>query len=343
MPLALDLGAYPGNLPAEVSRPRVLIVSSSPYPPPDVFLSAAILAETEDINRNIVETLDALPDPWSYPVEVIRQRRREGKGPFPLAPKSERAHTESIDGPAGRLELRILAPDQPRGVYLHLHGGGWTLGASDQQDPLFERYADNCGLASVSVEYRLAPEHPYPAAPDDCEAAALWLVDNAQARFGTSRLIIGGESAGAHLAVLTLLRLRDRHGLAPFAGANLIAGCFDLGMTPSVRNWGDEKLILNTRDIGIFTGNFLPGGMDPRSPEISPLYADLAGMPAARFTCGTRDPLVDDSMFMAARWAAAGARSELALYPGGAHIFMAFPGALASQGHADVQTFLNSL
>ena len=96
--------------------------------------------------------------------------------------------------------MRIIAPENPRGVYLHIHGGGWTWGTADEQDPWLDRLAERCGLAVVSVEYRLAPENPYPAAPDDCEAAALWLIREAESRFGTSRLFIGGESAGAHLS-----------------------------------------------------------------------------------------------------------------------------------------------
>src|SRR5690606_5171609 len=104
-----------------------------------------------------------------------------------------------------------------------------------------ERLVDHCGLAVVSVDYRLAPEAPYPAAPDDCEAAARWLAAEAKERFGTDRLFIGGESAGAHLSVVTMVRLRDRHRLTPFCGANLNAGCFDLALTPSARRFGSER------------------------------------------------------------------------------------------------------
>ncbi len=86
--------------------------------------------------------------------------------------------------------------------------------------------------AVLSVDHRLAPEHPFPAGPDDCEAAARWLVDRAEAEFGTARLLIGGESAGAHLSVLTLLRLRDRHGITgTFRAAHLTFGPYDLSMT----------------------------------------------------------------------------------------------------------------
>jgi acetyl esterase/lipase len=193
------------------------------------------------------------------------------------------------------------------------------------------------------VDYRLAPEAPYPAGPDDCEAAALWLLREAESRFGTTRFVIGGESGGAHLSVLTLLRLRDRHGLTPFIGANLFAGCYDLTLTPSVRRWGDEKLVLDTRDIRIFTDNFCGPDIDRGSPEISPLYADLKGMPPALLSVGTLDPLLDDTLFMSARWVAAGNQAELALWPGGCHVFIGYPSRMAERAFTRIDAFMNSL
>ncbi|HUS62635.1 MAG TPA: alpha/beta hydrolase fold domain-containing protein, partial [Acidimicrobiales bacterium] len=122
-----------------------------------------------------------------------------------------------------------------------------------------------------------------------------------------------------------------RHGITgAFAGANLVYGCYDLSSTPAVRNWGDRNLVLSTPIVKWFTENYLPG-MDReamRDPDISPLYADLAGMPPALFTVGTLDMLLDDSMFMSARWRAAGNEAELRLYEEGIHAFNLFPGAL---------------
>ena len=162
-------------------------------------------------------------------------------------------------------------------------------------------------MTCVSVKYRLAPENPYPAGPDDCEAAALWIVREGTKRFGTTKLAIGGESAGAHLSAVTLLRLRDRHKLSPFSAALLNYGCFDLGMTPSARHWGDgEARAQHRRRSTAFRKCFLPPGTDTSDPDVSPLYADLRGMPAALFSVGTRDALLDDSLFMAPRWLAAG-------------------------------------
>jgi len=308
---------------------------------PQLFSPAAIAPATKALNEEIVAKLSALPDPWSFPVEDVRRRRREGLGPFPPLPQSERARIIEIDGPAGPIALRVIAPDKPRGVYLHIHGGGWTWGAPDEQDPDLERLAA-LGFACVSVRYRLAPEHPYPAAPDDCEAAALWLVREGEKTFGTTFFTIGGESAGAHLSLVTMLRLRDRHGLTPFAGANLFAGCFDLSMTPSVRNWGSEKLILNTRDIGMFADKFC-GEHDRRDPDLSPIYADLRGMPPALISVGTRDILLDDSLFMASRWVAAGSEAQLAVWPGGCHVFHRFDFPMAEEALARIDAFFAGL
>ena len=217
------------------------------------------------------------------------------------------------------------------------------LGGADMQDPMLERIADNTGQAVVSVEYRLAPEHPYPAGPDDCEAAALWLVRNAQKEFGTDALTIGGELAGGHLAAVTLLRMRDRHGYNGFRGANLVYGAFDLGMTPSQRQFGNTRLVLRTIDMQQFYNAFLPTITDRRMPDISPLYADLKNLCPALFTVGTKDALLDDTLFMHARWVAAGNEAELAIYPGGAHGFTLFPNALSQAATARMDAFLNRM
>jgi acetyl esterase len=309
---------------------------------PAVFRDEAIAAETHSHIAEIAAKMKGA-DIWAVDPAVIREDRRQGRGAFPMAPKSPHAVTETIAGPHGPIELRILAPENPTGVYLHIHGGGWMLGQADFQDPALERLGTRLGLAAVSVEYRLAPENPFPAAPDDCEAAALWLLDAAPRRFRTDRLFIGGESAGANLAVLTLLRLRERHGRTGFAGANLIAGCYDLSMTPSARAWGRRGIILDTRDIENFVKGYLSDGRDARHPAISPLYADLAGLPPALFSVGTRDALVDDSLFMAARWEAAGNPAELAVWPGGVHVFQGFDFPLARAAFEREIAFLGPL
>ena len=308
---------------------------------PALFGPDAISAETRAINDAIVKAMAGMEEWWDVGAAKVRAARARGEGAFPLAPKSERARTIEIGGMGGhKVPLRIIAPENPKGVYLHIHGGGWTLGAADQQDPMLERIAANAGLACVSVEYRLAPENPYPAGPDDCEAAAVWLAENAKKEFGTSVLTIGGESAGGHLSAVTLLRMRDRHGFTGFSGANLVFGAFDMTMTPSQRQFGNERLILRTVDIEKFADAFLPAAFDRRDPDISPLYANLKDMPPALFTIGTRDALMDDSLFMYARWIAAGNEAELAVYPGGAHGFVAFPGEISKAANARSDAFL---
>jgi acetyl esterase/lipase len=250
----------------------------------------------------------------------------------------------TITGKDGNeIPLRIIAPDAPKGVYLHIHGGGWVLGAADLQDPMLERIADKTGQAVVSVEYRLAPEHPYPAGPDDCETAAVWLVKNAGQEFGTDVLTIGGESAGGHLSAVTILRMRDRYGYTGFRGANLVYGVYDLRMTPSQRQFGNQRLVLRTIDMQQFYNAFLPTQPDRSNPDISPLYADLKGLCPALFSVGTSDALLDDTLFMYSRWIAAGNIAELAIYPGGAHGFTLFPNSLSDQATTRMDTFLKQV
>ena len=310
---------------------------------PKLFSDDAIPQDTRTLNAGIVELTKDMANWWEVGAAKVREARANGQGVFPAPVKSERARWIEIDGPAGKLPLRVIAPDQPRGVYLHIHGGGHVLGAADQQDRLLERIADEARLTAISVEYRLAPENPYPAGPDDCEAAALWVSEHL-GDFGGEALAIGGESAGAHLSALTMLRLRDRHGRTPFRAANLVFGVFDLGMTPSARSFGNERLVLRTLDIEKFGDAFLPGmsEVEKRAPELSPLYADLRGLCPALFTVGTRDALLDDSLFMHARWVAAGNAGELDVYPGACHGFIAFPCAQTFASLAKQTAFLNA-
>lgn len=314
-----------------------------------LFDPATIDPETRRLNAEIVAAHAAQADPWSIPIAAVRARRRQGTQASPAMPRSARAETVTIDGPGGPLALRLIRPEagkwgKLRGAYLHIHRGGWVWGAADEQDPWLERIADVCGFACLSVEYRLAPEHPYPAALEDCEAAALWLAGPGKAELGVSALTIGGESAGAHLAVMTLLRLRDRHDRPrAFRGANLNAGFFDLGLTPSVRNWGEERLVVNTRDLTTFANDYVRDGIDRRRPDVSPLYADLKGLPPALFTVGTHDPLLDDTLYMSSRWAAAGNGGHTAIYPGGCHVFVRHPGAMTERALELIDRFLMAL
>lgn len=319
-----------------------------PTPTPSAIDLEEAIAESRTLNEGLERLLASQPSVHTIPAAVVRAVRREGRGVFPAPMFLPEAREVSIAGRRGAVKLRVLAPrSRPAtGVYLHLHGGGWMLGEADLQDRDLSALAEATGLLTASVEYRLAPEHPYPAGPDDCEDAARWLVTTGAAELGApSRFFIGGESAGAHLSVVTLLRLRDRHGLGgAFRAANLVYGSYDLSMTPSQRLWGDRNLVLSDPILRYFYDAFLPG-LSPeerRAPDISPLFADLRGMPPALFTVGTLDPLLDDTLFMEARWRAAGGSTKLHVWPESIHGFDAFPSRMSTAARATMAEYLTS-
>ena len=301
--------------------------------------------ETSEFNQRIIEAVSAAPDPWSMPVESVRQARREGRGIFPLEHFHPAAETLEIKSNNLSVPIRIIRPESrpEAGVFMHIHGGGGMYGNADMQDQRLLQLANSTGLACVSVEYRLTPENPYPAGLDDCEAVAAWLVDGAANQLNTNFLSIGGESAGAHLSVCTLLRLRDRLGSMPFSAAVLIAGIYDMTFTPSASNF-HEKLILTTRDIKRFTAALLQNGEDAKDPDVSPLYGLLEKMPPAHFSVGTKDALLDDTLFMAARWAQNQSDTELEVFPGACHVFQYFEELKqARTSRENVAKFLNRL
>jgi acetyl esterase len=310
---------------------------------PKVFRPEAISEETLAANEAFRKVMAGAPDWWEIGAPAYRAAIASGQGPIPLAPKSERARTIQIGGKGGhKISLRVIAPERgaATGIYMHIHGGGFVFGSSETADPMLERVAQNTGMAAASVEYRLAPENPYPAGWDDCESVALWLVKNGKSEFGTDVLTIGGESAGATLTAATLLRMRDRHGYTGFRAANLSYGNFDTSMTPSQALTPERGLLVGRLNIRKFTEAYLPKGVDPRDPDVSPLWARLEKMPPAIFTVGTLDPLLDDSLFMYSRWIAAGNAAELALYPGAPHAFNLAPMPLATPANARIDAFL---
>jgi acetyl esterase/lipase len=236
--------------------------------------------------------------------------------------------------------LRVVAPEHAKGVYMHMHGGGLVFGSAEGQDPMLERIVQSTGMACASVEYRLAPENPYPAAWDDCESVAVWLVKKAKSELGTDVLTIGGESAGATLSAATLLRMRDRHGYTGFRAANLAYGNFDSSMTPSQSLAPDKGILVGRISIQKFSEAYLPAGINPRDPDVSPLYANMKNMPRAIFTIGTVDPLLDDTLFLYSRWIAAGNEAELAVYPGAPHAFNIFPLPQGPAANARIDAYL---
>lgn len=301
--------------------------------------------ETRSFNARLEAMLATIPAAHTVPPAVVRAGRRVGKGTFPPPVFLPDMQDLVIPTRGGALRLRIARPPSAaRGVYLHIHGGGWMLGAADLQDEALTALAAATGLVAASVDYRLAPEYPFPAGPDDCEDAARWLLTHgARVLAAPPRFAIGGESAGAHLAVLTLIRLRDDGDLArSFFAANLVYGAYDLSMTPSQRLWGDRNLVLSRPLIDYFVGACTPGRSleQRRAPEVSPLYADLRGLVPALFTVGTLDPLLDDTLFMETRWHAAGNPCDVRVWPDAVHGFNAFSLALARLADAAMFEFL---
>ena len=244
-----------------------------------------------------------------------------------------------VQAGGGGVPVRIFRPaGAARGVYLDIHGGGFYLGSAQMGDIRNAHYAETLGVAVVSVDYRLAPEHPGPAGPDDCETAAQWLLDHAADEFGATRLLIGGGSAGANLAVATLLRVRDRHDAVDrFLGATLVYGPYDLsGTSPSGRIHAAASAVFRPQ----YMGHVAPE--DRTNPDISPLFADLHGMPSALFSVGARDGLYEDNVAMAARWAAAGNECELDVYPDSPHAFDVFPTQMAEAAREKTLRYLGS-
>jgi acetyl esterase len=300
----------------------------------------AVSDETAAFNARLEAQLAELPRPWTFPPEVVRAARAEGKGALPLLGPREGSRWEetgaATGGGPGR--VRISEPEEtPRGTFLHIHGGGWVIGAPDQYDEPNQALARRTGLRVVSAQYRLAPEHPWPAARDDCLAAARWALDRFDGRF-----FIGGESAGGHLAAVTAIGLRDAGLGARVTGVVLNYGVFDMAGTPSCLNWGERYLVLSTPMMRWFFDHVDPDGNARGRPDASPLRADLRDLPPALFSVGTEDPLLDDTLFMAARWQAAGNETRLAVYPGGVHGFDMFDLGIARDFHGEVARFLSS-
>jgi acetyl esterase len=234
---------------------------------------------------------------------------------------------------ARNVPVRIITPSQgeARAVYLNIHGGGFYMDSAARGDARNRRLADALGVAVVSVDYRLAPEHPWPAAPDDCETAAIWLLDEAETHFGTARLLMGGTSAGATLAMTTLLRLRDRGFRERLVGVVLLFGSYDLsGQTPAGRALNGQFF------IDAYVGHVV----DRTDPDISPLFGDLRGLPPALLIVGTLDIVFEQSLAMAARLSAAGGQVDIRVYPESSHGFTSLPTAMGAAAVRDIESWM---
>jgi len=239
-----------------------------------------------------------------------------------------------------QVQVRIIRPRGPvTGIVLDIHGGGWVIGNAPMNDAFNADFASRCGLAVVSVDYRLAPRASVHDQMEECLAAARWLLQDGLPEYVSLPVIVVGESAGAHLAAATLQGLRAWPALlARIAGAVLYYGVYDMAGTDSVRRAGPETLVLDGPRMLAGLRRLTPDLDDAgrRQPPLSPLFGELAGMPPALMIVGSGDPLLDDTLRMAQRWQQV-ADVELNVAPEAPHGFIHFPTAMASVTLAHAQ------
>jgi acetyl esterase/lipase len=239
----------------------------------------------------------------------VSARARAVRDALPAFPPHPAGADRVIDG----VPCRTFSSSPPaRAVVVHFHGGGMVLGRPEMNDAGNAALAERHRVEVVSVGYRTAPEHPHPAAIDDAHRVTRSLLER-------SDVLLTGESAGAYLAVMTLLRLRDAGQSSHVLGAVLSYGVYDWGRSKAPGKTG----LLDAGDPDFFARCYLPdrAGDERRVPDVSPMFADLRDLAPAFVCVGTEDHLLDDSLGLAARWAAAGNDTELVVLPDLPHAF----------------------
>jgi acetyl esterase len=238
----------------------------------------------------------------------------------------------SIPGPGGKLTVRHFLPRETpvRGTLLYLHGGGWVLGTPDTSDPLCRVLTHRSGCEIYSVDYRLAPEFPFPAPLDDATAALAWAASRTN-----GPLFIGGDSAGGNLAAACALRARDLGG-PPLAGQLLIYPVTDHDFTTgSYRAHGENRMMLSTRDMQWFWQHYVADVQRRNDPLASPLRArHLGGLAPALIIVAGFDPLCDEGEAYAARLKADGTPVELRRYDDMIHGFLGLFGVADTANEA---------
>ena len=242
----------------------------------------------------------------------------------------------AIPGMAGTIPARFYRPvaDGVLPLLVYFHGGGWVIGSLDTHDDVCRDLAAQAGCAVLSVDYRLAPEHRFPAAAEDCFTATRWAAQNAAGlAIDPRRLAVGGDSAGGNLAAVTALMARDQGG--PALRFQLLVYPVTCGRmdSPSIHENADGYLL--TRDAMVwFWDHYAPAPADREQPYAAPLRAaDLSGLPPALVITAEFDPLRDEGEAYARRLQASGVPTTLHRYDGQIHGFLTM-GALIDQGHA---------
>ncbi|MDO0929818.1 alpha/beta hydrolase fold domain-containing protein [Streptomyces sp. TG1A-8] len=256
------------------------------------------------------------------------------------APLPDDVRTRTIElGGVPAVEVRAGAAP-PAGTALYFHGGAYAMGSAAASVGLVSEIARRAAATVLSVDYRLAPEHPFPAAVDDALAACRALLDGG---VPAGSVAVTGESAGGGLALALLLAIRDA-GLPQPSSATVLSPWADLtqsGGTMSTRAEADPAL--TRRALQIRAADYLAGA-DPRTPLASPLHADLRGLPPLLIQAGAREILLDDALRLAARAARADILVTLQTFPGAPHVFQGFAPLVEEAARAldHVAAFLNS-
>jgi acetyl esterase len=237
----------------------------------------------------------------------------------------------TLPGPSGELRARLYRPDGGVGlpVLVYYFGGGWSLGTLDTSDGVCRMLANAVGCVTVSVEYRLAPEHKFPAAVEDCYAGAVWAAANAsELGADATRLAVGGDSSGGNLAAAVALLARDRGGPAITHQLLVYPNTDYRADTRSMREMNDEYFF-NSASVRWYWGMYLAAPEDGANPLASPLRAgDLSRLPAATVITAEYDPLRDEAQAYAARLRAAGVPAEVIDHGGMMHGFFTMIGVL---------------
>lgn len=278
--------------------------------------AAAFLAVWNRVNTAPLETT---------PVEITRNSLMAGIGPLKDCPELARIETLSIDGTDGPLRIRIYQPpgETPQPVCLYFHGGGWVLNSIDTHDDLARRLADAGGCTVISVDYRLAPEHKYPAAVEDAWSALEWTVrQGGEYGIDVGRIAVCGDSAGANLAAVLCLLTRDRQG-PPIRSQVLAYPITDCDFDRFSYQTNAEGYFLTRSQMQWFWEQYVATPEQMREPYASPLLADsLADLPPAVVLTAEYDPLRDEGEAYGTALAAAGIPATLVRYPGMIHGFL---------------------
>jgi acetyl esterase len=247
----------------------------------------------------------------------------------------------TVPGPGGDLPVRVYTPagSGPFAALLYIHGGGWVIGDIELTDSVCRALCNAAGIVVASVDYRLAPEHKYPAPLDDCMAALQWLAANA-AELGVDpgRLAVGGDSAGGNLSAAVALRARDEGGPA-LRHQVLVYPVTDHGTGTASYEANGTDYFLTTDMMRWFWDHYVTSEADAANPYVSPLRAeDLSGLPAATVLTAEYDPLRDEGEAYAARLQEAGVAVTAKRYDGQIHGFWSMIGVMpaAKQAVADV-------